>query len=328
VDEGTRRISRRRFLQLAAGAVGALGVGCSAPAAGGRATATLRPGATKALGQTGIILVYVPAGEFLLGSSDAEVDAALALCVQYQSNCDRSWFTAEQPQHEVHLDAYWIGETEVTNAQYRGFVEGGGYSAPEYWTAEGWQWRERQGVTQPMYWGDPLGNGDAYPVVGVSWYEADAFARWAGTRLPTEAEWERAARGTEGSRWPWGDEWDGSKANFCDRNCDYPWRDSRAEDGYRFTAPVVSYRSGASACGALQLAGNVWEWVADWYAEQYCPTGALSVNPAGCPSGEYRVIRGGAWNFEPYALRGATRGRLEPGNRSSALGLRVAVPAQ
>jgi formylglycine-generating enzyme required for sulfatase activity len=332
VDGSERRIGRPRFLQLVAGGLGAVWVGCREQRRGGgegtAAVSVPRAGTTRALEPAGIPLVYVPAGTFLMGSTDAEVDAALELCVQYQSNCERSWFTAEQPQHQVRLGACWIGQTEVTNAQYRTFIQAGGYAVPEYWTAEGWQWRERHGVMQPEYWADELWNAASHPVVGVSWYEAAAFAHWAGARLPTEAEWERAARDTLGSRWPWGQEWEGSKANFCDRNCDYPWKDERADDGYRYTSPVGSYGRGASPCGALDLAGNVWEWVADWYAEQYCPTGTLSVNPTGCPSGRYRVIRGGAWNFEQYALRCATRGRLEPDNRSSALGLRVVVSAQ
>ena len=252
-----------------------------------------------------------------------EVDAALRLCQNYQSNCDRSWFTPEQPQHRVYLDGYWISQTEVTNAQYRGFVEAGGYAKREYWSQEGWQWKERHQATQPANWTEELWNRADYPVVGVSWYEAEAFARWAGARLPTEAEWEKAARGTQGAQWPWGDEWDGRMANFCDMNCDYGWKDGAADDGHRYTSPVGTYRAAASPYGVLDLAGNVWEWVADWYSDEYAGSGATRTPSPQSTSAHYRVIRGGSWNFAPFALRCATRGRLEPWNRSSALGIRL-----
>jgi len=283
-------------------------------------------GATKVLSKAGITLVYVPGGEFLMGSTDAAVDEALALCQHYQSNCDRSWFTAEQPQHRVYLDGYWIGQTEVTNAQYRIFIEAGGYANREHWSEEGWHWKQTNAVAQPQNWAEEAWSRADHPVVGVSWYEAAAFAAWAGARLPTEAEWEKAARGSDGSPWPWGEEWDGRSANFCDTNCEYEWRDGAVDDGYRYTSPVGNYRSGASPYGALDCAGNVWEWVADWYGEGYSPAGVVSRNPMGIRSGTHRVLRGGSWNFAPYALRCATRARLEPQSRSTALGFRLLVP--
>jgi formylglycine-generating enzyme required for sulfatase activity len=147
-------------------------------------------------------MVYVPAGEFLMGSADADPEAA--------SN--------EKPQHTVYLDAYWIGQTEVTNAQFAKFIDAGGYSTREYWTDEGWAWKETQGITQPWLWTDQQWNKPDYPVVGVSWYEATAYVQWAGARLPTEAEWEKAARGTDGRIYPWGNDWDGTRPNFCDKN--------------------------------------------------------------------------------------------------------------
>jgi formylglycine-generating enzyme required for sulfatase activity len=299
---------------------------CVTPVSPSPTPVTPQAGATKVLREAGITLVYVPAGEFLMGSTDAEVDEAVALCQKYQSNCDRSWFTAEQPQHRVYLDGYWIGQTEVTSAQYRSFIEAGGYTNRKYWSEEGWRWKETNQALEPQYWNEEPWSRADYPVVGVSWYEAAAFAAWAGARLPTEAEWEKAARGIDASTWPWGEEWDGGRANFCDTNCEYDWKDGAADDGYRYTSPVGNYGSGASLYGALDLAGNVWEWVADWYREEYSPEGVVSRNPTGVGSGTHRVLRGGSWNFAPYALRCTTRARLEPSNSSSALGFRFVVP--
>ena len=321
----------RHLLRLGALALAAFLLACAGPQRPGSRDTPVpasppQAGATRMLAKAGITLVYVPAGEFLMGSTDAAVDEALALCQHYQSNCDRSWFTAEQPQHRVHLSGYWIGQTEVTNAQYRSFIEAGGYADHEHWTEEGWQWKERNHVVQPQYWNEEPWSGADYPVVGMSWYEAAAFAAWAGACLPTEAEWEKAARGSDGWLWPWGDAWDGRSANFCDANCDYDWKDGAVDDGYQYTSPAGNYRSGASPYGALDCAGNVWEWVADWYGERYSPTGVVSRNPGGIGSGTHHVLRGGSWNFAPYAQRCTTRARLEPQNRSSALGFRVVVP--
>ena len=273
---------------------------------------TVGPLAEASLGDTrtrpadGMVMVYVPAGEFQMGSTDAEVDAALGLCNQYLSACYRAWFEAERPAHMVALDGFWIDRTEVTNAQYARCVADGDCEESEY--AD-----------------DSHFNGADYPVVGVDWYNAAAYCQWAGARLPTEAEWEYAARGPERRTFPWGDTFDGTRLNFCDANCEHVWRAAEYDDGYAYTAPVGSYPAGASWCGALDMAGNVWEWVADWYGDY--PSGR-QINPAGPSSGQAHVIRGGSWLDLPSLTRSANRFRIIPVDARYYEGFRCAGGSQ
>ena len=168
--------------------------------------------------------------------------------------------------HKKSLSVFWIDQYEVTNERFKKFMDAGGYTNATYWSQTGWKWLQSTGFTQPLYWGDGRYNAPQQPVVGVSWYEADAYARWAGKRLPTTVEWQAAAQGTDNRIWPWGNEWDPTRAN--------------AGEGSR-GAPVTvgSYPSGASPFGALDMAGNVWEYTADWYMlrastndDTYCVT--------------------------------------------------------
>jgi formylglycine-generating enzyme required for sulfatase activity len=249
-------------------------------------------------------MVHVPAGEFTMGSTDAEVDSALALCNEVK-DCERSWFENEQPQHTVYLDAFYIDKTEVTNAQYRKCVEAGACDAP--WNTI---YYDKADYAQ-------------HPVVFVGWNDADAYCQWEGKRLPTEAEWEKAARGTDGWTYPWGNTFDGSRLNFCDRNCKLDQRDSDADDGYAQTAPVGSYPDGASPYGALDMAGNVWEWVADWYDNGYYASSPES-NPGGPGAGDVRMVRGGSWGADAAYVRAADRDSAPPDGMHQSVGFRCA----
>jgi formylglycine-generating enzyme required for sulfatase activity len=158
----------------------------------------------------------------------------------------------EKPQRMVGLRAFWIDVYPVTNKRFGRFLDDGGYDRKEWWTAEGWAWKCQQRITQPLLWQEAGWNAPEQPAAGVSWYEADAYTRWAGRRLPTDAEWEKAARGTDGRRYPWGDDWPSAdRANF-------------ALIVGR-TTPVGLYPAGASPYGCHDMAGNVNNWTADWY---------------------------------------------------------------
>ena len=193
----------------------------------------------------GAEMVWVPAGEFLMGSTDDE------------------GVRDERPQRKVYLDGYWMYKTEVTVAQYRKFCEATNREMPE---APEWGWKED------------------HPVVNVSWHDAVDYAKWAGASLPTEAQWEKAARGTDGRVFPWGNEWD---AGACANSVSW---------SLKGTKPVGSCPAGASPYGCVDMAGNAWEWCADWYDEAYYGNEAPSRNPPGPASGGYRVLRGGSWN--------------------------------
>ena len=238
----------------------------------------------------GMEMVFVPAGEFSMGSDEGDDD--------------------EKPVHDVYLDAYWIDRTEVTNAQYRAFVEETGHRTPT-----------------ECDWGEPTygqGGMESHPVVCVSWEDATAYCQWAGGRLPTEAEWEKAARGTDGREYPWGDTFDGTKLNYCDANCELEHKDTGFDDGYVRTAPVGSFPEGVSPYGVLDLAGNVWEWVADWFAADYYG-GSPERNPTGPEAGDFRVARGGSWNHDSLGGRSALRFRDDPDLRFDEVGFRCGL---
>ena len=277
-----------------------------------------RPPAGASLGDTwtrpadGMVLLYVPAGGFEMGSDDTEVDAALEMCdTYYQGPCQRAWFEVEGPPHTVALDGFWIDRTEVNNAQYRTCVEAGVCTPPARADSD----------TRDRYYGDSA--YDDYPVIHVSWHQAEAYCAWAGGRLPTEAEWEYAARGPEGRRYPWGDEYDGTRLNSCDVNCGYGWSEAIFDDGYEDTAPVGSYPSGASWCGALDLAGNVWEWMADRFGPY---TADHQENPAGPAAGPERALRGDAADGTRSVSRSAARHGMTPSRTYAYTGFRCVVP--
>ncbi len=216
-------------------------------------------------------VVEVPAGEFLYGDD------------KLKENIDYSFL----------IDVY-----PVTNSQYKKFIAAGGYTNEEIlkkcWTEKGRKWREAENVTQPGYWHDEKWNQPDHPVVGVSSYEAEAYAKWAGKRLPTEKEWEKAARGTDGRVYPWGDEFDKEKCNTY-------------ESGLGRTTRVILYPNGISPYGCYDMAGNVWEWTDSWYEKD-----------------KTRVLRGGSWGNEGDFCRCASRNGLNPNYRNNGVGFRCA----
>ena len=249
----------------------------------------------------GMTLVYVPGGTYRMGSTKAELDIAKALCDEYPDDygkCKQLPFEGEAPQHTVTLDSFWLDRTEVTNAQYALCVAEGACRASRL-------------ANNPGY------NGDDYPVAGIPWQDAAAYCAWAGGRLPTEAEWEYAARGAQGAIFPWGDEFDCVGGNFWDD-------DTGCDDGYPEPAPVGSFPKGSSWCGALDLAGNVWEWVADAYGPY--PAEAQA-NPTGPASGGERILRGGSWGYLPAFSRTAYRYPVPPAADYLAVGFRCAASA-
>ena len=202
----------------------------------------------------------------------------------------------EKRVREVIDHDYWIDTYPLTNEKYRAFILADGYGNQAYWSVEGWKWRTEKNITVPEYWNDPKWNKADYPVVGVSYFEAKAYAKWAGKRLPTEREWEKAARGEDGREYPWGDEFDKNKCN-------------NREAAIGHTTPVSQYIDEVSPYGCYDMAGNVWEWCAGWYDEE---------------KKDLRVLRGGSWGDGPGALRVSNRGRGGVGGRGGDIGFRLA----
>jgi len=253
-------------------------------------------------------MVFVPGGSFSMGSTGTEIEDAISLCNEFYSPCNRWYYEREAPRHPVNLDDFWIDQTEVINAQYRQCAEAGICAEP---------------LTCKK--GEPTFNDPEktdHPVVCVDWEGAKTYCQWAGGRLPTEAEWEYAFRGEASVTYPWGDEFDGSKLNYCDANCGQPHADNRFDDGYPLTALTGSYPSGASWAGVLDMGGNVSEWVADWFGEYSLE--AVS-NPAGPESGNEKMLKGCSWFFHPTYCRGALRPSVSPDTRFDYLGFRCAT---
>jgi formylglycine-generating enzyme required for sulfatase activity len=230
--------------------------------------------------------LLIPSGPFQMGCSPGD------------GQCDSN----EQPLHGVTLDTYIIDRYEVTNARYQACVEAGACTPPH----------EPSSSTRDLYYDAPP--FAAYPVVKVDWFQAHAFCAWEGKRLPTEAEWEKAARGGEDARiYPWGDpKPDCARLNFFqgEYDADGGWADPAALCAGDTTA-VGAYPTGASPYGAADMAGNVWEWVNDWYRSDYYRT-APAANPAGPPTGDFRVLRGGSWGSSAQGVRASARSLLYP----------------
>ena len=222
-------------------------------------------------------MVLVPAGEFVMGSDFVGGFAA--------------------PEHAVYLDAYWIDIYETTNLEYKRFCDAMGHTYPS----------DPGFSSMPDY----FINYPDYPVINVTWYDAHDYATWAGKRLPTEAEWERAAKGNADNRvYPWGNLWDFHRANTAD-----------AGDGWSFTAPVGSFLSGISPAGCLDMSGNAYEWVYDWMDATYYSNSPYA-NPTGPVSGTGRVLRGPSWGDSGAESRCAHRGYRPPSTTEARFGFR------
>ncbi len=235
-------------------------------------------------------MVYIPPGEFMMG------------CAPEDRKCDSD----ERPYHRVYLDGYWIDRHEVTVEQYRLCVREGVCKIPG---------KGEHG--EYCNWGKP--GKEKHPVNCVSWYEADRYCRWAGKRLPTEAEWEKAARGTDGRVYPWGD-----AGASCKYAVMYEMYQKVPGCGRKSTWPVCSKPLGNSPYGLCDMTGNVWEWVADWYSSNYYQHSPLR-NPQGPSAGKYRILRGGSWWYEVQRhLRVSNRYWLFPTYRGVFLGFRCA----
>lgn len=250
--------------------------------------------------------ISIPEGTFLMGSTAEEANAAYEDAKLRSSMLEQHTFNAELPQHQVYLSAYEISRYEITNAQYRAFIEATHRPTP-------------RGHNGEETWTDETFNEDTQPVVGVTWFDAQAFAEWIGGSLPTEAQWERAARGTEARIYPWGNTPPKARqhANFARR--------------YNRPIPVGQFPKGESPDGIADLAGNVWEWCLD----EYSPTAyqrngkSVSENPLNLRFRDVlrsRVIRGGAWDVGRAFLRSSLRFKFYPLDSTHTIGFRVVRP--
>jgi eukaryotic-like serine/threonine-protein kinase len=237
-------------------------------------------------------MVYVPAGEFTMGGS---VDDAMAECQKFYGNCQRDQFINEEPPHIVTLGAFWIDQSEVTNKKYAFCVSDGGCDLPSSTSSS----------VHKSYYGNP--EFDDYPVIHVSWNKAKAYCSWAGKRLPSEAEWEKTARGTDSRLYPWGD--------------DTPNENLLNYSNFGGTTPVGNHPGGDSVYGAYDMAGNVSEWVNDTYSATYYQSSPSS-DPLGPDSGKTRVIRGGSWHDSGHLTRATHRLGLDPSYDDFYLGFR------
>lgn len=278
------------------------------PEEGASAVTELSEGAVVRLSSPLSTMVRIAAGSIRMGSDEPEVLSALADCVKepYGHRCSPTLFSNEMPRHLVHLSSFWIDRFEVRVGDYERCVSAG--SCGERPKSEGTLRFDR----------------DDYPVSRVTWHDAAAYCAFRGGRLPTEAEFERAARGTRGRRYPWGNLFNARATN----GGRFGWDVTEAADGFSELAPVGSYGAGVSAEGVFDLAGNVAEWTLDRYAPAYEPGEAQDPKGPGLGVQNLRVVRGGSYSSARFRLRGASRAFAEPTERRSTLGFRCARSAR
>ena len=238
-------------------------------------------------------MVLIPAGEFLMGNTDAQIKYGVRICKKYNKHCS-SWFPNEGPQHKVYLDAYYIDKYEVTIGQYLECVEA--KTCPKSYPE----------LLYDTCYTKKYINDKNNPVNCVTWFLADEYCKWSGKRLPTEAEWEKAARGTDGRTYPWGEE---------EADCEHAVISDKKMPGsicvHSGTWPVGSKPKDRSPYGVMDMAGNVEEWVADWYDDNYYKNSPYK-NPKGPETGEEKVIRGGSFMQTAVNGRIAGRGHYNP----------------
>lgn len=250
------------------------------------------------IGKDGAPMVLIPAGEFQMGTDSAEIPQLVQWAKKWDPDVRTTIFRDETPRHTVYLAAFYIDKYEVTVGQYKKFIKATGYHAP------GWSSVSKHSPT------------DKHPIMGVSWEHAQTYCKWAGKRLPTEAEWEKAARGgLVGRKYPWGDEISHDYANYYGTGGRDRWGEGNA--------PVGSFPP--NGYGLYDMAGNVWEWCADYHDKSYYSKSPRE-NPKGPESGWARILRGGSWgrypNPSPDLLRVANRWSFNPETMSPSIGFR------
>lgn len=317
------------------------------------------------IGNDGAPIVRIPAGSFMMGSTQEQIEDTVKECGPL---CKLEWMKREWPQHEVQLNAYYIDQYEVTNARYHKFVSATGHRVPvqevskksrpeESATRDGLQQLRTQDVMASKgnldeneqivfnlnVWDEGKVPKDAHdlPVVHVSWDDALAYCEWAGRRLPTEAEWEKAARGDDARLYPWGNDWDRNRSNNGSYQADREltrlewWQRWWLQEGISrqekegvaaLHTTVGSFESGVSPYGVHDMAGNVWEWGRDWFAEDAYMQ-VQTKNPLGPPNGIYRVARGGSYMDPRNRIRATARIKVAPSGKRPNIGFRCAMDA-
>ena len=266
-------------------------------------------------------MTLIPGGFFQMGAAAESLNKE---CTLFRDGCQADWFSASEPVHTILLGRYYIDIHEVTNEAYAAFLNEAGANCGGEPCIDS----EHSQITLAGNTYSADSNIALLPAAGVTWYGAAAYCEWREARLPSEAEWEKAAAWDDENslsrQYPWGDEFDGHWLNFCDASCEEQQANSEFNDGYAKAAPVASFMEGQSAAGLFDMAGNVWEWVADWYDPTYY-TNSPESDPQGPDQGDQKVVRGGSWfdtgNFTASAIRFPS----VPDNADRTIGFRCAA---